>query len=232
MSLNKRVYNKTFGKIVRTLGFLLVFVSSIYFSTNLVIAYSDLPLMNFLLPFADMIDGIIGIPFIAEYAFLMLILGLLFIIWAIRRGFVLRILLTFVLLVMTVYAMSQPIVYMTYLAIDMPAWWETVLGFANPLLDQFLALHGAVGPAVVLLVPILLWITFRNKKPIRFSVFLMRLGSIAMVLATLMVIVSEDFFTALQSVEIYETIYLLAYIFTYLFYMVGSIFGILGLTKP
>ncbi len=133
---------------------------------------------------------------------------------------------------MTVYAMSQPIVYMTFLAIDMPAWWATVLGFANPLLDQFLALHGAVGPAVVLLVPALLWITFRNKKPRRLSIFLMRLGSIAMLVATLMVIVSEDFFTDLQSFAIYETIYLLAYIFTYLFYMVGSVFGILGAAKP
>lgn len=226
------MYNKTFGKIVRTLGFLLVLVSSIYFGANLVIAYSDLPFMNFLLPFADFIDGIIGFPFITEYAFLMLIVGLLFIIWAIRRGFILRILLTFVLLVMTVYAMSQPISYMTYLAIDMPAWWQTILGFANPLLDQFLGLHGAVGPAVVLLVPILLWITFRNKKPVRFSVFLMRLGSIAMLLGTLMVIVAEDFFTALQGVEIYETIYLMAYILTYLFYIAGSVFGVLGLTKP
>ena len=230
--MNKRVYNKTFGKIARTLGFLLVLVSSIYFGANLVIAYSDLPFMNFLLPFADFIDGIIGFPFIVEYAFLMLIVGLLFIIWAIRRGFILRILLTFVLIVMTVYAMSQPISYMTYLAIDMPGWWQTILGFANPLLDQFLGLHGAVGPAVVLLVPILLWITFRNKKPVRFSVFLMRLGSIAMVLGTLMVIVAEDFFTALQGVEIYETIYLMAYILTYLFYIAGSIFGVLGLTKP
>lgn len=230
--MNKRVYNKTFGKIFRTCGFLLILVSSIYFGANLVIAYSDLPLMNFLLPFANMIDGIIGFPFIVEYAFLMLIVGLIFVIWAIRRGFILRILLTFVLLVMTVYAMSQPIVYMTFLAIDMPAWWATVLGFANPLLDQFLALHGAVGPAVVLLVPALLWITFRNKKPRRLSIFLMRLGSIAMLVATLMVIVSEDFFTDLQSFAIYETIYLLAYIFTYLFYMVGSVFGILGAAKP
>ena len=230
--MNKRVYNKTFGKIFRTLGFLLILVSSIYFGARLVLEYNTLPLMNFLLPFADMIDDIIGFPFIVEYAFLMLIVGLLFVIWAIRRGIILRVLLTFVLMVMTVYAMSQPIVYMTFLAIDMPAWWETVLGFANPLLDQFLALHGAVGPAVVLLVPALLWITFRNKKPVRLSVFLMRLGSIAMLLATLMVIVSEDFFTDLQGFDIYVTIYLMAYIFTYLFYIVGSVFGIIGMTKP
>lgn len=231
LKLNKKVYNKTFGKIVRTFGFLLILIASIYFGANLVIAYQDLPLMNFLLPFAEIIDGIIGIPFIAEYAFFMLIIGLLMVIWAIRKGIIIRVLLTFVLLVMSVYAMVADIVYMTWLSVEMPAWWHTILDFAKPLLDQFLALHGAVEPALVLLVPILLWITFRNKKPFRLSVFLMRLGSIAMLLATLMVIVSEDFFTALQGVDLYQTIYLLMYIFTYLFFLAGSIFGLVGMTK-
>lgn len=230
--MNNRVYNKTFGKIFRTLGFLLILVSSIYFGARLVLEYQTLPLMNFLSPFADFIDSIIGIEFIQTYAFLMLLVGLTCVVWAVRRGIVIRVLLTFVLLVMSIYAMVADIVYMTWLPIQMPIWWASILSFAKPLVDQLFSLHGAVEPGVVLLVPILLWITFRNKKPSRFSVFLMRLGSISMVIAILMVIVATDFFTDLQGVAIYETIYLMAYIFTYLFYIAGSVFGILGAAKP
>lgn len=230
--MNKRVYNKTFGKIFRTLGFLLILVSSIYFGARLVLEYNTLPLMNFLSPFADFIDSIIGIDFIQKYAFLMLLVGLTFVVWAIRRGIIFRVLLTFLLLVMSVYAMVADIVYMTWLPISVPIWWASILDFATPLIDQLFALHGAVEPAIVLLVPILLWIIFRNKKPGRLSIFMMRMGSVAMALAIIMVVVATDFFTDLQGLDIYVTIYLMAYIFTYLFYIVGSVFGIIGMTKP
>lgn len=229
--MNKRVYNKTFGKIFRTLGFLLILVSSIHFGARLIIEYQALPLMNFLLPFATLIHDTLGFSFIEEYAFLALIVGLLFVIWAIRKGIILRVLLTFVLVVMTVDAMISDIVYMTWLPIAMPNWWQIVLGFAKPLLEQLFALHGAVKAALVLLAPILLFITFKNKKPTRFSIVLMRFGSLAMTLAVIMVIVSVDFFTALQGIDIYQTIYLMLYIFTFLFYILGGLFGLLGMTK-
>src|SRR5690554_4045265 len=98
--MNKRVYNSTFGKIVRTLGFLLVLVSSLYIATFLVIQNSTLPLVGNILPFAEMIDDMIdSLPaFIGDYVGLLLIVGLLMITWAIRRGIILRVLITVLLL--------------------------------------------------------------------------------------------------------------------------------------
>ena len=98
--MNKRVYNSTFGKIVRTLGFLLVLVSPLYIATFLVIQNSTLPLVGNILPFAEIIDDMIdSLPaFIGDYVGLLLIIGLLMITWAIRRGIVLRVLITVLLL--------------------------------------------------------------------------------------------------------------------------------------
>ena len=58
--MNKRVYNSTFGKIVRTLGFLLVLVSSLYIATYLVLQNSTLPFVSNILPFADNINNFIS----------------------------------------------------------------------------------------------------------------------------------------------------------------------------
>jgi len=58
--MNKRVYNKTFGKIVRTLGFVLVLVSSLYIATSLIIENDTLPFINILTPFAQTADGFLS----------------------------------------------------------------------------------------------------------------------------------------------------------------------------
>lgn len=230
--LNKRVYNKTFGKIVRTLGFLLVLISSLYIATSLVIENSTLPLMDKLTPFAQQADGYLSmIPLLTEYAGLALVLGLILILWAIRKGLILRILLSAVLLfgflesALTGTSALAPIVLAT------PVWVDSVTGFLGTYINQLEGLSPYVIPGVAVAAPFLLWILFAYKKPGRFSIFMLRMGSIALFLAILMLYVAQLFWTSAQTLDIYGTIQTLLYILTYLFFIVGGLFGTIGLTR-
>ena len=60
---------------------------------------------------------------------------------------------------------------------------------------------------------------------------MLRLGSIALFLAILMLTVADLFVASLQTVDIYNTIKIMLYIVTYLLFIVGGVFGTIGLTR-
>ncbi len=230
--MNKRVYNKVFGKIVRTLGFFLVFASSLYIATTLVLENGTLPFISYLTPFAELADGYLSvIPLLAEYTGLALVVGLILILWAIRRGIILRVLLTVVLVfgfLESAMSGTSALVPVTLLS---PGWLQGVVDLVGQFVDLLTGLSIYVVPGIGVAAPFLLWILFAYKKPGRFSLLMLRLGSITMFLAILMLAVAQLFVTSLQSVDIFSMINMLLYIVTYLAFIVGGLFGTIGMTR-
>jgi len=229
--MNKRVYNKALGKIVRTLGFLLILVSSTFLSAKLILGYQDLPLIGNVLPYANMInDYAAPYPMIDEYALLGLVAGLIMLLWAIRRGLILRVLLTvslvFVLIEGTISATS-PLFPITLAS---PDWVATVLGLVSPIVDMLNDISPYIIPGTAVGVPFLLWVLFAYKKPGRFSIFMLRLGSITLFLAVAM-FAAKQFIVSLNDLEIFNTINIVLYLLTYLLFVVGSAFGVLGFAR-
>ncbi|HPG43291.1 MAG TPA: hypothetical protein PLJ98_05750 [Acholeplasmataceae bacterium] len=230
--MNKRVYNKAFGKIVRTLGFLLILVSSVFLTVQLILTYQTLPFIDSLVPFADMVNDVVApYAFLSEYAVLALIVGQIFILWAIRRGLILRVLLTVTLVFLFVENSFAGESVLVPIAVDSPSWLGNVLGFIEGPFDQLVALSEYIIPGVTVAVPFLLWVLYAYKKPGRFSLFMLRLGSITLFLAIAMLIVQELFVPSLGDVEIYGTINTVLYILTYLLNALGGVFGTLGFAR-
>ena len=230
--MNKRVYNKAFGKIMRTLGFMLVLVSSVFLAVELILTYQTLPFIETLLPYAQMVSDFTSqYAFISEYAVLALIVGEIFILWAIRKGLILRVLLTLTLVFLFVENSFSGQSVLVPIAVDSPAWLGNILGFIEGPFEQLVALSEYIIPAVTVAVPFLLWVLYAYKKPGRFSLFMLRLGSITLFLAIAMLIVKNLFVPSLADVEIYGTITTVLYILTYLLNAIGGLFGTLGFAR-
>ena len=230
--MNKRVYNKAFGKIMRTLGFMLVLVSSVFLAVELILTYQTLPFIETLLPYAQMVSDFTSqYTFISEYAVLALIVGEIFILWAIRKGLILRVLLTLTLVFLFVENSFSGQSVLVPIAVDSPAWLGNILGFIEGPFEQLVALSEYIIPAVTVAVPFSLWVLYAYKKPGRFSLFMLRLGSITLFLAIAMLIVKNLFVPSLADVEIYGTITTVLYILTYLLNAIGGLFGTLGFAR-
>lgn len=231
--MNKRVYNSTFGKIGRTLGFLLVLVSSLYISTYLIIQNDTLPFVSSLLPFAQQLEGIIDtLPaMIADYVGLALVVGLIFLTWAIRKGIVLRVLITVVLLFGYLESAINSSSSLAPITLANPSWMSTVLNLVDSFYTQIIGLSEFVIPGVMVAAPMFLWALFANKKPGRFSVLMMRLGSIALFLAVLSLVLGDLFLTTLALENWYMTIQIALYMITYLLFVVGGVFGVIGFSR-
>ena len=230
--MNKRVYNKAFGKIVRTLGFMLVLISSVFLAVELILTYQTLPFIETLLPYAQMVSDFTSqYAFISQYAVLALVVGQIFILWAIRKGLILRVLLTLTLVFLFVENSFSGQSVLVPIAVDSPAWLGNILGFIEGPFEQLVALSEYIIPAVTVAVPFLLWVLYAYKKPGRFSIFMLRLGSITLFLAIAMLIVKNLFVPSLADVEIYGTITTVLYILTYLLNAIGGLFGTLGFAR-
>ena len=231
--MNKRVYNSTIGKIVRTLGFLLVLVSSIYISTYLLLQNTNLPLVDALLPFAEIIESIINtLPqVISEYVGLALVIGLLLITWAIRKGIILRVLLTFLLLFGYFESAINNSSSLAAITLSQPSWMGSVLNFVEPFYNKLVAASDYIVPGAMLLAPIILWGVFANKKPGRFSIFMLRVGATTLFLAILMFVVGDLFLSSLATQNWYLTIRTVFYLITYLLFLVGGVFGVIGFSR-
>ncbi len=226
--MDKRVYNKTFGKIIRTLGFIFVLFASTFLSAKMILSYQDLPLINFLTGYAEVMDNAVTpYPFIDEYAVLILILGLIMLLWVIRKGIVLRVLLTVVLLFVYIegtISMTSPLVP---IALNAPSWIASILDLVSPVIDMLTNISPYIVPGGAVAVPFLLWVLFSSKKPKRFSLVILSAGSTLLFLAVA-TYAAKQFVSSLNDVEIFSTINVALYLLSYLAYMVGSAFGVLG----
>lgn len=234
--MKKRVYNTAVGKIFRTLGLLLVLVSSIYLATRLALnpAHADLPFIGNISGYAQMVDDIlVGITFLNEtaYVFLFLSIGLIMLTWAIRRGIILRVLLTGLLVAGFVIAAAVEETLLAPIVVISPAWLLTLLQSLDTLIDNVLAMNDYLIPGVALATAFLLSALFSSKRPRRIYLLFLKVGTGILLLAVLMYFVANTLMTDLLDMEIYVTIMVSNYLLTYLMFAVGGIFGVIGFMR-
>jgi len=229
--MNKRVYNKAFGKIVRTLGFLLILISSTFLSAKLVLGYQDLPLVEIVMPYANMVNNLVApFPFIDDYAVLFLIAGLIMLVWVLRKGIVLRVVLTVVLVFVYIEGTISQTSPLVPIVVSSPDWIASILNIVSPVIDLVSNISPYIVPGGAVAVPILLWFLFSSKKPARLSILIFRLGSTIFFLAVA-TFAAKQFVASLNDVAIFNTINVFLYLLTYLLFLIGSAFGVLGFAR-
>ncbi len=225
--VKNHVYNKTFGKIVRTLGFLLILAASLFIVTQLILENEELPLIGVLTPFAIQIDQIIqSQPMINDYVGLGLILGFLLITWAIAKSMFLKVLVTVVLLFFYVEGILSGTSPIAPIILATPDWFRNIVISLEPFVIQLSETSPYVVPGVALSAPMLLWFVF-NKKPSRLSLYLARIATTTLFLAILL-----QFFGSLipiiSAMGIAEVIRVALYIIVYLAFVASGALGVLG----
>ena len=115
--------------------------------------------------------------------------------------------------------------------LSQPSFMTTILDLFEPFYQQIISLSEYVIPGVMVAAPMFLWALFANKKPGRFSVFMLRLGSITLFLAILMLVLGDMFLTDLSLQNWYQTVQTSLYLLTYLLFLVGSVFGVIGFSR-
>lgn len=231
--MKNRVYNSTFGKIGRTLGFLFILFSSVVIVTKLIIMNQTYEGVSALLPIAEEIDSILAtLPVVInEYISVMFFVGFIFLIWAIRKGIILRVLLTVLLLFILGSTLIGSSGLLTPVILTYPEWSQDIL---LKLLDVYLKIMDIseyiIGGAAAA-IPLLIWYVCAKKKPGRISLFVIRVAATFLFLAVAMLIVAIEFATAMLTNELYMQITMSLYILAFLLLTVGSLLGVLGFFK-
>ena len=231
--MKNRVYNSTFGKIGRTFGFLLILISSLIIVTSLILTNSTYEGISALVPVAQQIDDILtSLPaFLGEFMGIMLFVGLISLIWAIRKGIVIRVVLTVLLVFMLLYTLMKLTGPLTPVLVLFPSFLTDILVQLEDLFNQVLGINKYILPGITIAIPILLWYVFANKKPGRLSIFMLRVGSTFLFLAVVMLGVATEFANAMLTNALYVQVMMSLYTLTYLLFVVGSVFGIIGFMK-
>lgn len=231
--MKNRVYNSTFGKIGRTLGFLLILFSSVVIATNLIIMNQSYEGISALLPFAEQVSDILAsLPaFLGEYISTMFFLGFIFLVWAIRKGFILRVLLTVLLVFMLGYTMFSFTGPITPVLLDFPAFLADLLVQLADLYQKIFDISKYIFYGIALAIPLLLWYVFANKKPGRISLFLLRVGATFLFLAIAMLGVATEFANAMLTNALYIQVMQSLYTLSFLLFVGGSALGVIGFMK-
>lgn len=229
--MNKRVYNKTFGKIVRTLGFLLILASSLYVLTQLILN-SDLGFVAAAVPFAEQINDIIaGIPVLAEYISVGFVAGFILLVWAIRRGLILRLLVTVGILFVFIQSGFAGPNQLVPIALAAPSWIAPLLDAIADPLQQVVAINEYIIPGIAVGVPILLWAVFAYKKPGRLSTFMLRVATTLLFLVVLATTGVTMFLDSFATNDTFILVQGVLYLGSYVFLVLGGLFGVLGFAR-
>jgi len=232
--MKNRVYNGTLGKIIRTIGFLFILVSSAYLAVLYVIFNDTYVGLKQLDPYAMMaFDFFATLPVaIFEYVGLAFFAGLIMLIWVIRKGLIVRVVLTVglaFLMIHTFIAGNSPIEIFGFF--EFPTWLDGLRNTILPTYTSILNISEYVIGGVAVGVPVLLWYTFANKKPNRFSIMMLRIGSTTLFLGSAMAIVANQFATGMLNSALYMQAMISLLALSYLLYVLGSLFGFLGFSR-
>ena len=231
--MKNRVSNGVFGKIVRTLGFILVLISSVLILSEIVLANTSNSILAYAEPYAQLVqDAIAPIGFnFGEYALFAFVVGLLFLVWALRKGLILRLLITVLLVFVFVEAIANQNGLFTGIVLVAPSFVNSAVSLVETYLDQAVSASPYIIPGASLVLVLFLWTLFANKKPKRASVSVVRLASLflllAIIVAALPLVASASVFTQ----SWYVTVQLVLYVLSYALFILGSAFGILGFLR-
>lgn len=234
--MKNRVYNGTVGKIFRTLGFLLVLAASVFMGAG-IITNPDYASISGISNLTSVANQILGVLNETAYAFASLTLGLIFLVFAIRKGVVVKVLLTVLLVVAYVASLADEslVGVYSYYAPVLRTALPSFLSFLDPavfdLLEQGLNLSEYVLPALYAVVAFLAWVVFAYKKPKRISVTFLRVGALLLFFAVLVTGIKEVLAPNLLTQTFAQTAYVYGYLLAYAFFAVGSVFGVIGFAR-
>lgn len=228
--MKKKVYNRTVGKVFRTLGFMLIFISSVYIFSRIVLDNAAISILNPIAPLAQRALAILdSTPLIGQYTVLAITAGFICLLWVIRRGIILRVTLTLLLLSNFVLAGFgfglMPIIIFNASWID-----SLILKIPSSVLNMLLS-NEYILSGLLLVTPILMWALFAYKRPKRISAFFLRVGSTFLFLAVLMLGLALQFKPDLIVNDLFNIGYVGLYLLTYTFFIIGSALGIIGFSR-
>jgi hypothetical protein len=112
-----------------------------------------------------------------------------------------------------------------------PTWLSGLQSTILPIYQSILAISEYVIGGVAIGVPIFLWYIFAKKKPNRFSIMLLRIGSTTLFLGSAMAIIANQFATGMLTNALYMQALISLLALSYLLFVVGSLFGFLGFSR-
>jgi len=132
---------------------------------------------------------------------------------------------------MLLYTLMKLTGPLTPVLVLFPSFLTDILVQLEDLFNQVLGINKYILPGITIAIPILLWYVFANKKPGRLSIFMLRVGSTFLFLAVVMLGVATEFANAMLTNALYVQVMMSLYTLTYLLFVVGSVFGIIGFMK-
>lgn len=208
----------TFQKVLRTIGYVLVLLSSLFFITKIMATNTELTLLSPFLGITEPINE--ALKFLNDYIAIVFAVGFLLIVFVIRSKF------TFILmLIVTIAIIIFPAAELRHLfGVEL-----TNLSFIPNSLDDIIASNKFIGPIFLVLVAAFLNLALRNKKPKRFSLFWYGIGTTILIVTTILSAVKIEEVIGDMGLGFPITGYL--FIIIYALFSVGSVFGILGFSK-
>lgn len=226
--------NKTSAltKLLRTLSFVILFLVFALFSMHLIYETQvDIILLDQVRPLLQPAQDIISSIDILEntfYILSILVVGLLLFTWTVSKSVLLKVLLTVSIVFSYVVMLSEEMLFIGYMDLVRPAFFDTVFDLIDPYLAQLFSLNVFVPLLIVFITFVLITLLLAFRKPKRISLSLVRLGVDILLLSLfvefLRVVLVDSFIPA----NIYDYIKNYSYLIGYDLIGVGAIFGILG----
>lgn len=233
--MKRHVENKTFAKIIRTLGYVLLLASVSLSALALVYAENtELFMLETIRTLLNPVNDILAqVSFLNDGTYIVLAfgLGLTLLTFTLRRTHVSRVFYGLIVLALTVIVIYAEEITLLPIPFTNPEFLDTALKQFSFALDPILALSEFAIPLVSLLLVLIGWMVFATKKPKRFSTTCVRLGMISLFIAVLVLFMATAFEDGFISQNIYDSIQTYAYFIAYDLIAIGSLFGILGFMR-
>ena len=214
-----KVSNGPLGKLLRTIGFILVLVASVVLAT-VNVRVLDIGFINNQLGFVyDFIND--HLSFLFDYSYLILTGGIFLLVWTVSRNLFLQI-------------VSSVLAVLVIIAHDQSAAAKVIPFLTLPnisFLEELLQTHHWLGLALNLLSVFFLYLIFGYRKPRRLSVSFMNSAMLILLIALLVgglpELLNNDWNTKTVFIKIYSGIFGLSFVISGL----SSIFGIIGFAR-
>lgn len=225
-----KVENGAVARLIRTVGFFLVLVASLFLGIKALGAINVEFIKNLIKPIEDVINT--DLLFLVDHIYLVFLAGVLLLVWTQSRSYFLRVFTTVVALLITYVVNSVPTTFEVELFVDVNNLIPFLNGsqaINNILIDFFSITKWLV---LIIAFPILiLFILFGYKKPKRISTNFLSNGLVLLFLTVIVIylpgLLDLNWYEANWFAYVVYSLLSLSFIVTSL----GSAFGVLGLFR-
>ncbi|MFA5481865.1 MAG: hypothetical protein WC278_00645 [Bacilli bacterium] len=223
------VKNGPVGKLFRTLGFILVLVPSVYFGSIMIEGLSFVVTeLGFLESIVKPIIEILDFIEVGYYA-LAWAVGLILLVWTLRKGIIARVLTTVLLLVLVVVAIKSYFIHIVPLyIIASPPWLFDGLDIIFDLIKPILDISKYILMGIYVATFFMLWYVFAYKRPVKISVLFLRIGSLIFFIGLLVWFIGYEIDPQLISSQTFLTAVFGIFGFSHVLYAIGSAVGVIG----